>query len=214
MNQLATPQLASIDPKALSRTPLADRFAESKEAKPEKKRGFSFGDFLDIINPLQHIPVVNTLYRAITGDTIRPEAKLAGGGLFGGPLGLALSAADVALQAETGRDVGGHVMALFQGRSKAAAQSPALAAVNPPSLTVIQAPMTEIQWRTMVQALEAPQKAAKPQSVAEPAAHRLAARKAAYDQALASMAATLAAARALDSLPESARVEVAALPPL
>jgi hypothetical protein len=201
VNQLATPQLASIDPKALSRTHLADRFAESKEAKPEKKRGFSFGDFLDIINPLQHIPVVNTLYRAITGDTIRPEAKLAGGGLFGGPLGLALSAADVALQAETGRDVGGHVMALFQGRSKAAAQSPALAAVNPPSLTVIQA-------------LEAPQKAAKPQSVAEPAAHRLAARKAAYDQALASMAATLAAARALDSLPESARVEVAALPPL
>ena len=34
--------------------------------------GFTFLDMLDIINPLQHIPVVSTLYRAITGDTIEP----------------------------------------------------------------------------------------------------------------------------------------------
>lgn len=27
---------------------------------------------LDIINPLQHIPVLNTIYRAATGDTIAP----------------------------------------------------------------------------------------------------------------------------------------------
>src|SRR3546814_15608721 len=36
------------------------------------KAGFSFGDFLDIINPIQHIPIVPTIYRAITGDTSQP----------------------------------------------------------------------------------------------------------------------------------------------
>ena len=30
--------------------------------------GFSFHDLLDTINPLQHLPVVSTIYRAITGD--------------------------------------------------------------------------------------------------------------------------------------------------
>ena len=34
--------------------------------------GLSFKDFLDILNPLQHIPLVNTIYRKATGD--RPGA--------------------------------------------------------------------------------------------------------------------------------------------
>ncbi|MDP6473864.1 MAG: hypothetical protein QF894_03030 [Alphaproteobacteria bacterium] len=32
--------------------------------------GFGFDDFLDLINPLQHIPIISTIYREITGDTI------------------------------------------------------------------------------------------------------------------------------------------------
>ena len=48
---------------------------------------FTFGDFLDIINPLQHIPVISSLYREITGDTISPHARIMGGTLFGGPSG-------------------------------------------------------------------------------------------------------------------------------
>ena len=41
--------------------------------------GFTFADFLDIINPLQHIPVLSTLYRHLTGDTIdaAPESSAA-----------------------------------------------------------------------------------------------------------------------------------------
>ena len=31
---------------------------------------FTFDDFLDIINPLQHLPIVSMIYRAITGDNI------------------------------------------------------------------------------------------------------------------------------------------------
>ena len=38
------------------------------------KDGFTFFDFLDVINPLQHIPVVSTLYRSLTGDEIDPAS--------------------------------------------------------------------------------------------------------------------------------------------
>jgi hypothetical protein len=53
----------------------------------DKEKGLTFGDFLDVINPLQHIPVVSTVYRMITGDEIGMGARLAGGALYGGPLG-------------------------------------------------------------------------------------------------------------------------------
>ncbi len=46
-----------------------------------------FGDLIDIVNPLQHIPVVNNVYQNITGDTINPVMKIAGGALYGGPIG-------------------------------------------------------------------------------------------------------------------------------
>ena len=82
--------------------------------------GFTFDDFLDLINPLQHIPVVSTFYREITGDSIAPGPRVLGAALFsGGPIGAAVSAAvaliDVAMESETGKDIGGHVMALFDG---------------------------------------------------------------------------------------------------
>jgi len=60
--------------------------------------GFTFGDIIDIINPLQHIPIVNSIYRNITGDTIEPAMKIAGGALFGGPLGAIASIITTAFQ--------------------------------------------------------------------------------------------------------------------
>jgi len=48
---------------------------------------FSFWDVLDIINPLQHIPVLSNIYREISGDIISPVAKIVGSTLFGGPIG-------------------------------------------------------------------------------------------------------------------------------
>ena len=51
--------------------PEAGDTVAAKEGAPLfGKDGFTLGDFLDIINPLQHIPVVSTVYRAITGDKI------------------------------------------------------------------------------------------------------------------------------------------------
>jgi len=73
--------------------------------------GFTFGDFLDIINPLQHIPIVSTIYRAVTGDKIDPGARLAGGGLFGGPIGLVASMISGMVEEATGKDPGEHALA-------------------------------------------------------------------------------------------------------
>ena len=81
-----------------------------KFAKPEHQ-SFGFADILDIINPLQHIPVVSTLYRKLTGDEMSPTAEIAGGALFGGLLGAVTSLADVIWTQATGKDFGNTVMA-------------------------------------------------------------------------------------------------------
>jgi hypothetical protein len=49
----------------------------------------SFGDFLDMINPLQHIPIISAGYRSITGESISPVARIAGDTLYAGILGVA-----------------------------------------------------------------------------------------------------------------------------
>ncbi|MDG5497178.1 hypothetical protein [Niveispirillum sp. BGYR6] len=69
-----------------------------------KEEGMSFWDVLDVVNPLQHIPIVNKIYQAVTGDTIKTPAKLAGSALFFGPIGLAVAAADAVVEKETGKD--------------------------------------------------------------------------------------------------------------
>ena len=75
--------------------------------------GFTFLDFLDIINPLQHIPLVGTAYRSLTGDEIDPGSRIAGGTLFGGPIGTVVAIANVAVEQSTGQDLGDHMMAWF-----------------------------------------------------------------------------------------------------
>lgn len=92
----------------------------------------SFWDFLDVINPLQHIPIVNNLYREATGDKIGVAARLIGGTLFaGGPLGFASAAANCILEESTGSDTGGHLLALFRDDEAAPDTGTALAAAQP-----------------------------------------------------------------------------------
>ncbi len=50
---------------------------------------FSFSDFVDTINPLQHIPVISSIYRSISGDDISNDAKIAGSALYCGLFGVA-----------------------------------------------------------------------------------------------------------------------------
>lgn len=54
----------------------------------EVMESISFWDVVDIINPLQHIPIINLLYRELTGDEINGAAQIAGGGLYGGIAGV------------------------------------------------------------------------------------------------------------------------------
>lgn len=109
--------LASIPPAEPAARPAAPANASAEERglwdRMWGKEGFSFGALLDIVNPLQHIPVVSTIYRAITGDTIGPAPRMMGGAIFGGVVGLIASAADSAIEAITGKDTGSHVLAML-----------------------------------------------------------------------------------------------------
>jgi hypothetical protein len=75
--------------------------------------GFTFADFIDIINPLQHIPVLSTLYRHLTGDTIDAGPQVMGGTLFGGPIGAVASLINVFVEENTGKDLGEHAVAFL-----------------------------------------------------------------------------------------------------
>ena len=83
--------------------------------------GLSFHDLLNVVNPLQHIPVVSTLYRAITGDTITPLERIAGDTLYGGAWGFVSSVANVAFQEITGKDIGDTVLGWIEGDDDASA---------------------------------------------------------------------------------------------
>ena len=90
----------------------SERMGDAYDA-PERE--LSFGDFLDVINPLQHIPIVGTIYRAITGDEISPAARIFGGFLFGGPLGFVTAIANAIFEEASGQDLGETVLAALVG---------------------------------------------------------------------------------------------------
>ena len=68
-------------------------------AVPTNEISLTWKDALDIINPLQQLPVVGDVYRAVTGDKISGVARVAGGFLWGG-IGGGFSAAAMAAYAE------------------------------------------------------------------------------------------------------------------
>jgi len=111
-------------------------------AKSAKDEGFGFWDFIDVINPLQHIPVVSTIYRELTHDTIKAPAKVAGSALFFGVVGVATAIADVVVESETGKDMGANVMAMLglDGDEKPAAEAPTPAQLPNGTVTVTPLP--------------------------------------------------------------------------
>jgi hypothetical protein len=74
-----------------------------------------FWDFVDIVNPLQHIPVVNTIYRELTGDSIKGVSRIIGGGIYGGVIGLVAGIGSAIVAETTGKDPGEHVLAMLTG---------------------------------------------------------------------------------------------------
>jgi hypothetical protein len=126
---------------------------EKPQALPVTGQGHPsfFHRLLSELNPLQYVPVVGTIYRAVTGDVISQEARFAGSlvfsGLTSGPLGLAINLGTTALERVTGIDpetigtrlladigVGGHAPAT-QAVANAAGSAPARAVPNPDTNT-------------------------------------------------------------------------------
>lgn len=110
--------------------------------------GLTFRDLLDMINPLQHLPVVSTIYRSLTGDELSPGPRMIGGGLFGGFIGLGVSMFNAVLEDMTEKDLGEHVLALFRGPDKPdspsdvmlAAEAPKPEATDPPPAPPVPVP--------------------------------------------------------------------------
>lgn len=63
------------------------RMEGAEEETKVQETELGWDDFLDLINPLQHIPVLGTIYREITGDEIKPSVQIAGNMLFGAATG-------------------------------------------------------------------------------------------------------------------------------
>jgi hypothetical protein len=78
--------------------------ADKSQQKEPQESGF-FHHLLDVINPLQHLPVIGILYRAITGEHIGPVEKVMGDTLYGGLWGAASSVADLAFEGVTGKSL-------------------------------------------------------------------------------------------------------------
>jgi hypothetical protein len=103
---------------------------------------FSFHDLVSIVNPLQHFPIVSTLYRKFTGDTIKPLERVAGDTLYGGWMGLASSVANLVFEKTTGKDFGDTVLAMIDGDgdSNPAAAKAEVASASPTSGIATNAP--------------------------------------------------------------------------
>jgi len=129
--------MIAVDLPANVSTPLGAAPAAARGSSPDG--GFSFGDLLDIVNPLQHIPIVSTIYRALTGDQIKIFPKIAGDALFGGVAGFISSVADTIFEKITGRNVGDTVLAWIE--SEFSNPTSAMASATPaPQIAPAQQP--------------------------------------------------------------------------
>ncbi len=80
---------------------------------------FGWDDFLDVVNPLQHIPLVNIAYRAVTGDEIYGAARLVDFAF--GPMAAVSTAVDLAFRDITGRSMADNAVAALFGPDEAGA---------------------------------------------------------------------------------------------
>jgi len=78
----------------------ADPMEPADNVTPSKNQ-LSFGDFIDAVNPLQHIPIISSIYRKVSGDEIADAPKFVGAALYGGPVGLIAALGGFIIEAES-----------------------------------------------------------------------------------------------------------------
>ena len=111
----------AADPDKLQVSALTESSASKATSKDTS---FGFGDFVDMINPLQHIPFISSVYRHLTGDEISPVSRVVGDAAFGGPIGAASGLVNALVQMETGKDVGENMIATLTPGDVAPASTP------------------------------------------------------------------------------------------
>jgi hypothetical protein len=115
----------------------------AKSAAP-KADDFSFWDLLDVVNPLQHLPVVSNIYRQVTGDHLGGFARIAGGALFGGVLGVASGVANTVYAAKhNGQDFGDVALAKLTGTAVASEITNEITSAKPLAIAVRPVPPAE-----------------------------------------------------------------------
>ncbi|SIS51062.1 hypothetical protein [Insolitispirillum peregrinum] len=125
----AGPQKVPANSPASAAVSGADAASPNGEAVTNSEDdAFSFWDVLDMVNPLQHIPIVSTIYREITGDSIKDVSRVVGGALLGGPIGAAVALVDVGINQTTGKHIDEHMLAMVDGDGSTA--STATAAIS------------------------------------------------------------------------------------
>ena len=104
-----------VSPSPVSQTAASNATSTASSDTNGNQHESFFHHLLDIVNPLQHLPVIGTIYRAVTGEHIGAVEKIAGDTLYGGLWGAVSSVADVALEGITGKSAEDTVLAWFKG---------------------------------------------------------------------------------------------------
>ncbi len=99
----------------------------------QEDEDFTFGDFVDIINPLHHIPVVGTIYRELTDEKIKPVSRVVGDVLYGAITGSVLvsciaSAISAAYEQNEGAEPLTQLASAIFGADEADAEAPVMLA--------------------------------------------------------------------------------------
>lgn len=94
---------------------------------------FDFHDVLDAINPLQHLPIINAVYRSEVKDEIGAVPRLIGsmlygGGLVGALVGAASAIVNIVVEHETGKDLGQHIYTAIFGEGASTRRTTQIAA--------------------------------------------------------------------------------------
>lgn len=114
-----------------------------KQAAEAKEDDFGIFDLIDMINPLQHIPVLNYAYRSITGDEIKPISSIIGGAVFGGAAGAASGLISAIVEGETGKSVPETVMSFARGDREG--EVAAYKELAPDMLAFVEVPLVKNQ---------------------------------------------------------------------
>lgn len=129
----------------------ADKESAAKSISLWEGPEFSFGDLLDIINPLQHVPIVATIYRNLSGDQIGTLPRVLGGAVWGRLGGFIAGVVNSMVEWFTGKDLGDHIYSAIWGRPEIGADAPVVAGAVKP-----QAPITATAGQAVLVGAELP----------------------------------------------------------